>query len=149
MFRDILFLTPDWSFRSQDGYIIFRWWRVYVPKVSMSCVCQMYVMWWRVFVHEVSMSCNGGYMYPGSVCRVCYVYAESWRLYVSKASMSGDSRCMYLKSVQINLTSHIESSYSSSSHGKLSSGCLRGPLSFRHPSLSSVLWIRAAHIQSV
>ena len=34
MFRDILFLTPDWSFRSQDGYIIFRWWRVYVPKVS-------------------------------------------------------------------------------------------------------------------
>ena len=33
MFRDILFLTPDWSFRSQDGYIIFRWWRSYVPKV--------------------------------------------------------------------------------------------------------------------
>ena len=36
MFRDILFLTPDWSFRSQDGYIIFRWWRVYVPKASFS-----------------------------------------------------------------------------------------------------------------
>ena len=34
MFRDLLFLTPDWSFRSQDGYIIFRWWRAYVPKVS-------------------------------------------------------------------------------------------------------------------
>lgn len=33
MFRDLLFLTPDWSFRSQDGYIIFRWWRAYVPKV--------------------------------------------------------------------------------------------------------------------
>ena len=33
MFRDILFLTPDWSFRSQDGYIIFRWWRPYFPKV--------------------------------------------------------------------------------------------------------------------
>ena len=33
MFRDILFLTPDWSMRSQDGYIIFRWWRRYVPKV--------------------------------------------------------------------------------------------------------------------
>ena len=35
MFRDILFLTPDWSFRSQDGYIIFRWWRAYVPKVNL------------------------------------------------------------------------------------------------------------------
>ena len=34
MFRDIVFLTPDWSFRSQDGYIIFRWWRSYVPKVN-------------------------------------------------------------------------------------------------------------------
>ena len=34
MFRDILFLTPDWSFRSQDGYLIFRWWRSYVPKVT-------------------------------------------------------------------------------------------------------------------
>ena len=34
MFRDLLFLTPDWSFRSQDGYIIFRWWRAYVPKVD-------------------------------------------------------------------------------------------------------------------
>ena len=33
MFRDLLFLTPDWSFRSQDGYIIFRWWRPYFPKV--------------------------------------------------------------------------------------------------------------------
>ena len=40
MFRDILFLTPDWSFRSQDGYIIFRWWRVYVPKVSFSIILQ-------------------------------------------------------------------------------------------------------------
>ena len=35
MFRDILFLTPDWSFRSQDGYIIFRWWRSYVPEVRV------------------------------------------------------------------------------------------------------------------
>ena len=33
MFRDIVYLTPDWSFRAQDGYIIFRWWRSYVPKV--------------------------------------------------------------------------------------------------------------------
>ena len=35
MFRDILFLTPDWSFRSQDGYIIFCWWRSYVPEVRV------------------------------------------------------------------------------------------------------------------
>ena len=35
MFQDILFLTPDWSFRSQDGYIIFCWWRSYVPEVRV------------------------------------------------------------------------------------------------------------------
>ena len=36
MFRDILFLTPDWSFRSQDGYIIFRWWRPNVHQVNFA-----------------------------------------------------------------------------------------------------------------
>jgi cytochrome b involved in lipid metabolism len=25
-------MTPDYTVRVQDGYIIFRWWRAYVPK---------------------------------------------------------------------------------------------------------------------
>ena len=38
MFRDFIFISPDMSLRVQDGYIIFRWWRSYVPKVSfISC----------------------------------------------------------------------------------------------------------------
>merc|ERR1712020_565618 len=32
MFRDFALLTPDYSVRAQDGYLIFRWWRSYVPK---------------------------------------------------------------------------------------------------------------------
>ena len=34
MFRDFVFITPDKSVRVQDGYIIFRWWRSYIPKVT-------------------------------------------------------------------------------------------------------------------
>ena len=32
MFRDVAFVTEDCSFRVQDGWVIFRWWRAYVPK---------------------------------------------------------------------------------------------------------------------
>lgn len=32
MFRDIVFVCFDYSFRVLDGYFIFRWWRTYVPK---------------------------------------------------------------------------------------------------------------------
>lgn len=32
MFRDIIYITHDYSVRVQDGYLIFRWWRAYVPK---------------------------------------------------------------------------------------------------------------------
>ncbi|XP_059485480.1 bridge-like lipid transfer protein family member 1 isoform X2 [Neocloeon triangulifer] len=32
MFRDLAYITNDYSVRVQDGYIIFRWWRAYVPK---------------------------------------------------------------------------------------------------------------------
>ncbi|KAG7214078.1 hypothetical protein KM043_001440 [Ampulex compressa] len=32
MFRDIVYITTDYSFRVQDGWLIFRWWRSYVPK---------------------------------------------------------------------------------------------------------------------
>lgn len=32
MFRDIVYITMDYSFRIQDGWLIFRWWRSYVPK---------------------------------------------------------------------------------------------------------------------
>lgn len=32
MFRDIVFICFDYSVRIQDGYVIFRWWRSYVPK---------------------------------------------------------------------------------------------------------------------
>ncbi|XP_017781272.1 PREDICTED: uncharacterized protein KIAA1109 isoform X3 [Nicrophorus vespilloides] len=32
MFRDLVFITHDYTVRIQDGYLIFRWWRSYVPK---------------------------------------------------------------------------------------------------------------------
>lgn len=32
MFRDIVYITADYSIRIQDGWLIFRWWRSYVPK---------------------------------------------------------------------------------------------------------------------
>ncbi|XP_065331514.1 bridge-like lipid transfer protein family member 1 isoform X1 [Cloeon dipterum] len=32
MFRDFSYITADYSVRVQDGYVIFRWWRAYVPK---------------------------------------------------------------------------------------------------------------------
>ncbi|KAJ8666820.1 hypothetical protein QAD02_008482 [Eretmocerus hayati] len=32
MFRDVAYITTDYSVRVQDGYLIFRWWRSYVPK---------------------------------------------------------------------------------------------------------------------
>lgn len=32
MFRDVVFICFDYSIRVQDGYLIFRWWRSYVPK---------------------------------------------------------------------------------------------------------------------
>lgn len=32
MFRDVSYVTEDCSIRIQDGWVIFRWWRAYVPK---------------------------------------------------------------------------------------------------------------------
>lgn len=32
MFRDIIYITEDYTIRVQDGWLIFRWWRSYVPK---------------------------------------------------------------------------------------------------------------------
>lgn len=32
MFRDIVYITQDYTIRVQDGWLIFRWWRSYVPK---------------------------------------------------------------------------------------------------------------------
>ncbi|CAH0602822.1 unnamed protein product [Chrysodeixis includens] len=32
MFRDIVYINYDYTLRIQDGYLIFRWWRSYVPK---------------------------------------------------------------------------------------------------------------------
>lgn len=32
MFRDLVYIDYDYTLRAQDGYIIFRWWRHYVPK---------------------------------------------------------------------------------------------------------------------
>lgn len=32
MFRDVVYITQDFSLRIQDGWTIFRWWRSYVPK---------------------------------------------------------------------------------------------------------------------
>lgn len=32
MFSDIVYINFDYTARIQDGYIIFRWWRYYVPK---------------------------------------------------------------------------------------------------------------------
>lgn len=32
MFRDVSYISEDASYRVQDGWVIFRWWRTYVPK---------------------------------------------------------------------------------------------------------------------
>ncbi|CAH1991192.1 unnamed protein product [Acanthoscelides obtectus] len=32
MFRDVVYVNYDYTTRVQDGYLIFRWWRSYVPK---------------------------------------------------------------------------------------------------------------------
>lgn len=32
MFRDVVYITYDYTARVQDGYLIFRWWRSYIPK---------------------------------------------------------------------------------------------------------------------
>lgn len=32
MFRDVVYVNYDYSMKVQDGYMIFRWWRIYVPK---------------------------------------------------------------------------------------------------------------------
>ncbi|XP_066144647.1 bridge-like lipid transfer protein family member 1 isoform X4 [Euwallacea fornicatus] len=32
MFRDFTYITHDYTLRIQDGYLIFRWWRAYVPR---------------------------------------------------------------------------------------------------------------------
>uniref|UniRef100_A0AAR5PXA5 Bridge-like lipid transfer protein family member 1 C-terminal domain-containing protein n=1 Tax=Dendroctonus ponderosae TaxID=77166 RepID=A0AAR5PXA5_DENPD len=32
MFRDFAYITHDYTLRIQDGYLIFRWWRSYVPR---------------------------------------------------------------------------------------------------------------------
>lgn len=32
MFRDFVYITHDYTVRIQDGYLIFRWWRSYVPR---------------------------------------------------------------------------------------------------------------------
>ena len=32
MFRDVVYMTNDYTLRVQDGWVIFRWWRSYVPK---------------------------------------------------------------------------------------------------------------------
>ena len=32
MFRDVAYVTPDYTARVQDGILVFRWWRSYVPK---------------------------------------------------------------------------------------------------------------------
>lgn len=40
MFRDIVYINYDYAVRIQDGYLIFRWWRSYVPKdVSEGIYC--------------------------------------------------------------------------------------------------------------
>lgn len=35
MFRDVLYVTTDYSLRIHDGYAIFRWWRPYDFKSFM------------------------------------------------------------------------------------------------------------------
>ncbi len=32
MFRDVAYVNKDYTVRVQDGFVIFRWWRSYVPK---------------------------------------------------------------------------------------------------------------------
>ena len=36
MFRDVCYVTADYTVRIQDGYVVFRWWRRYVPKYDVA-----------------------------------------------------------------------------------------------------------------
>ena len=33
MFRNFIYITPDFSVRILDGWIVFKWWKSYEPKV--------------------------------------------------------------------------------------------------------------------
>lgn len=51
MFRDVIYITHDYTVRVQDGYLIFRWWRSYVPKdVSEGKVKQFFSITRRYFM---------------------------------------------------------------------------------------------------
>lgn len=41
MFRDIVYTTEDFSIRIQDGWLVFRWWRSYVPKDISEGISQL------------------------------------------------------------------------------------------------------------
>lgn len=43
MFRDVVYITHDYSLRIQDGWVIFRWWRAYVPKDVSEGMYQIYI----------------------------------------------------------------------------------------------------------
>lgn len=47
MFRDIVYITTDYSLRVQDGWLIFRWWRSYVPK-DVSEGIQTFLFSWKL-----------------------------------------------------------------------------------------------------
>lgn len=49
MFRDIVYINYDYTLRIQDGYLIFRWWRSYVPKdvsEGMLYICMQSVLYY-------------------------------------------------------------------------------------------------------
>nr|XP_023404411.1 uncharacterized protein KIAA1109-like isoform X2 [Loxodonta africana] len=44
MVREIYYITEDMSIRIQDGFIIFRWWKMYNPKQKQH-VCWITLLW--------------------------------------------------------------------------------------------------------
>lgn len=57
MFRDVIYITHDYTIRVQDGYLIFRWWRSYVPKdVSEGKVSHICFRIWYYFITVSDLS---------------------------------------------------------------------------------------------
>ena len=51
MFRDVAYITEDFSLRVQDGWVIFRWWRAYVPKdISEGELTVFYILRLETFI---------------------------------------------------------------------------------------------------
>eukprot|EP00095_Tigriopus_kingsejongensis_P008238 maker-scaffold230_size244653-snap-gene-0.11 protein:Tk08238 transcript:maker-scaffold230_size244653-snap-gene-0.11-mRNA-1 annotation:"PREDICTED: uncharacterized protein KIAA1109-like isoform X7" len=60
MFRDVAYITKDYTIRVQDGHLVFRWWRRYVPKDVSEDLSYILGKNWRdlIPVIKIDVSCG-------------------------------------------------------------------------------------------